>query len=172
MSSYINYKFYDFISIIRMNKNYSKKCKNSYLSIKYEYNCNNNDKLLLLGEEFLKKNKRNIIYIYNHKKNKLKEEIKIENKINTYIKIQMIFLNNFNSVNSMFKNCNSLISIKGELFLKINELDGVEDFFYNCTSLESLNCVFNFNFNSKKSISFNRIFYNCSSLLNLPDISK
>ena len=60
---------------------------------------------------------------------------------------------------------------KLKIILKgINNVTNINDMFYNCLSLLSLPDISKWNTNNITNMSY--MFYNCSSLLSLPDISK
>ena len=163
-----------------------------------EYKIDGEKNIKLFGEEFVNKNKG--FYIeYNNHPIELKSEVKIESLENNSDKfeIKIKALDNINSINGMFSECESLRSVKGLEHININGLTDLSDVFCGCKSLISLSDISKWdtsnitnmsnifyecfsletipdisNWNTGKLIKIAKMFYGCSSLKTLPDISK
>ena len=71
--------------------------------------------------------------------------------------------NNISSLNMLFKNCDSLISVDFTYFNSDN-IDNMAELFSECSLLESINFT---NFNTSRVIKMNYMFYQCESLTSL-----
>ena len=84
---------------------------------------NNKERVKILDEDFIKKNKNKTKIIYKNKIYELKEYFEdIDNKYNhkELIKFKLIFIHNIIDMKYMFFNCDSLISLSdnNEIILK------------------------------------------------------
>ena len=103
-------------------------------------------RLKIFGKAFVENNYYKCFIIKNNKKYELREifnDDDLPEEINNEIKIKLKILKNFTDMNRMFEDCSSLFSIDKN-FSKLN---------------------------TSKVTSFKRLFFGCSSLESLPDIS-
>ena len=77
--------------------------------------------------------------------------------------------NDFRTMNQMFYNCSSLVSLMGISLWDTCNVRSMGGMFYNCSSLLFLPDISKWDTCNVKS--FVKMFYNCSSLKSLPDIS-
>ena len=134
---------------------------------------NNKNGMNFFGNKFLKTYglNPNIFLEMDNKVYELKDHYKLlfsnkeEIKFNLYISEKEKKIN----MNSMFSNCNNLISINGISKWKKTKIINLDRLFYNCTSLSSLPDISDWDVSGLKSISF--MFYNCYSLIEFPDLS-
>ena len=83
----------------------------------------------------------------------------------------MKLLDNIIDINSLFKGCKALESIKFNYERnKKYIISNMASLFYGCSSLKHLPYIFNCDISRVKAI--NELFYECKSLKYLPDISK
>ena len=141
------------------------------------------DIIKINNDKNIKNNLNKIMDIYNKMKKKFNQMTIVYNKKNEN-RIQ-IFGSNFVFINK--NNCKilyedieyplgdfvDLIDINGETFeIKLKEIDNITDMsemFYNCSNLSSLPNISNWN--TSNVIDMRCMFYKCSSLSSLPDIS-
>ena len=96
------------------------------------------------GNEFIKINHQKAYLIINNKRSNLSE--KILNGNNNFIKIKFKLLDNMFNINSMFKECLNLIYIDdGISNWKSNKLKKINNMFYGCSSLKSLSDISKWN---------------------------
>ncbi len=148
LEKYKNYLTFNKLKIFKENNNnlnkiFEKDIKNlNKIKIKYKVNENDN-KIRIFGDTFVKNN-RNICYIINNgKKYNLNNYFNIRNKKIKHLVIELVGISKFTNLKKMFKDC-----------IKLNKLPDISIWNINSASF------------------FSYIFYNCSSLSNLPDISK
>ena len=180
-----------------------------------EYRTLIEEKIKILGEKFVDKNKYKCKIIYNEKESDLTEYFKNDNKDNhaNILKIQLTISKNITDISCMFHECKALLSIKDISNLDNSNTINLNRSFsdYNSNySLVKSNCSSETGNKSfyDDSIKFSRIhsntntsdltgindiinndniflkqtfynvtnmsfmFYGCSSLISLPDISK
>ena len=66
---------------------------------------------IILGDEFIKRNKNKIKLIFNNKKFPVKSSISSEEIKDKYFKIRLLLFNNISNRSCMFKNCSTLLEI-------------------------------------------------------------
>ena len=169
----------------------------SEISIIYNIDKRENDKIRLFGELFVKNNKINCKMIIENEEYELKDEYIIKNNKNDKLKIILKGIDNITDMSYMFFNCSSLSSLPdiskwntnnvtnmSYLFNGCPKLKSLPDIskwntnnvkymsgmFSQCTSLSSLPAILKWNTNNVTKIS--GMFYNCTSLSSLPDISE
>ena len=151
----------------------------------------------IIGKEFHKKNNNKGRIIYNNKKINLSEGLfHLINIKNDYLKIQMTLRMDCCNKSCMFKDCSSLIHLKfdndisNDEFKDISIYDKNIDIDFNNKKEESfdedknhfpyteIEVIPNIKRNLREEYkcdtnisAMNEIFYNCSSLISLPDIS-
>ena len=86
----------------------------NYIIAKYKINKNNEKRTKILGEDFIKRNRKKCKIIYKNKIYELKEYF--EDIYNNYhhkdiVKIKLLFIHNNIDMSNMFYNCDSLISL-------------------------------------------------------------
>ena len=128
------------------------------------------EKIKLFSEEFVNKNKGCFIE-YNNQNIELKSELKLESLENNSDKLEIKIkeLDNIKSINGMFSECGSLLSVKGLENININGLTDMSGIFYKCKSLTHLSDISKWDTSNITNMS--NIFYECSSLETIPDIS-
>ena len=144
-----------------------KNDKNKIPMITMTYKINNNDeKIKVLGENFVKKNKGKCKFLINEKKYNISEYIKSSKfSINKDVTQFIVILTDFKSetftdLSYMFYNCKSLTSLDFQLFNTQNVTD-LNSMFYECHSLSSLDLS---SFNTENVTNMQFMFYNCISL--------
>ena len=160
-------------------KNEITKKVSYYIIAKYKPDKNNEDKVKILDEDFIKRNKNKVKLIYKNKIFELKEyfeDIDINYNHKDVIKLRIKFINNIIDMSYMFYNCDSLISLSDNnetdincLFL-IMHIINIHGMFYGCKSLISIPDTSKWN--TSKIICMHGMFYGCKSLRSLPDISE
>jgi len=146
---------------------YKKYIKSNIGKMIYK-NTGNNKKITLFNKIFISNNKKRAKIIINNKQYELKENLENQKHFEQIIKIKSfdyIFY-----LNCMFKDCESLFSIKNFQNINSNNLKEVYNLFAGCNSLLYIDDISNWNMNKINNIC--QIFYKCSSLKELPDISK
>jgi len=166
-------------NIIYLNYNKKKKeSSNKYIKIIYykrkkEKNIgkmifnNNNEKIKLFDKVFISNNIKRTKIIFSNKQYKVKENIENHKK---NIKIKIKFLDNIIKMNSMFKECNSLISVINFQNINTKYLKTLYDLFNGCNSILYIDDISNWNISNINNIS--KLFFRCCSLGSLPNISK
>ena len=111
--------------------------------------------------------------------NKLQNMKNIDVNLNTYFSGSFSLNDNnyqsslnsnyITSINKIFYNCKSLITLPDISKWNISQVRDLSMIFYNCSSLKSLPDISKWNTNNV--INMEGLFYNCSSLISLPDIS-
>ena len=130
----------------------------------------NDDKKQILGENFIKRNNNKKFLLNINNKNYKFEKKYLKMFGTTIIRIIIIILDNIYKLDSMFKDCNSLINIH-KMKLKKRNIKTISNLFYGCTSLENLSDDIS-NFDLSKVTNIEGIFYGCNNLAKIPDISK
>ena len=129
------------------NKKYNKK-----KITKINYFINNDGKIKIFGNIFVKNNRKNCRLIINNKEKKLKEyeilnKIKENNKINIkkIKKIKIKIYDNLLNIEKMFEECKSIKIINK---INISYVRNMSKIFYGCTSLKSLPDISKWNTNN------------------------
>ena len=126
-----------------------------------------NKEIKIFGKLFVLNNIKIAKIIINNKQNELKEKIGNEKHI---FKIKIKFLNNIVYLNSMFENCQTLLSVNNFLNLNPKYLKEISYLFYGCGSLLYINDLSNWD--TSKITNIEEMFSGCSNLKSIPDISK
>ena len=122
------------------NKNKSFKIKRNKM-IKLEYKYDNKEKnIYFLGMNFIKSNKNKCYIIFNNKQYKLTNNIKElkDIKKKSIIQIKLRILENIIDLAYMFFYCSSLIYLKNISNINTNKVNNMSNLFYGCSSLSSL----------------------------------
>ena len=143
-------------------KEYDKIPKNS-LIIEYH---NNNSKIKILDNYFVKNNKDNCYMIIENKRYNIEEYCPIKVKAEK-MKIKLIENRIIFNMSRMFSECSSLPNISK---WNTNNVFNMSYMFYNCSTLTSLPDISKWNTNNVTNMSY--MFSNYSTLSSLPDISK
>ena len=155
----------------------------------------------IFGEEFVKNNSENFIFIYDDDEYKLTEYFEVEKIRNIdkdlfEIKLQVI-KNNITDLSEMFDECTLLYSLPDICFLDTSNVTNMNGMFLGCKSLYYLSDISKWNtsnvesmkgmFNGCKSLSFlpnistwdvsnvidmSYMFMNCKSISNFPDLTE
>ena len=141
--------------------------------IELNYQSNNDGKLRIFGNKFVKNNinKCKIIYEYDeYDLTKFIDDIYNDYEPNEIIKIKLKGINNVTDMSYMFSGCSSLSSLPDIATLNTSHVIDMSLMFDDCSSLSSLPDISKWDISNVRSI--NCMFSGCSSLSTLPDISK
>ena len=127
-----------------------------------------NKEIKIFNKIFISKNKEKAKIIISNKQFELKENL--ENKKYFFQIIKIKFFDYIFYLNCMFKDCESLSSVKNFQNLNTKHLKEIYSLFAGCNSLLYIDDISNWNMNKINNIC--QIFYKCSSLESLPNISK
>ena len=159
-------------------ENKRKKKTLYYITAKFRQSLKNEEYMKILGDYFIKKNKKNCKIIYKNKIYDLKtyfEDIYINNNHNNEFKIKIFFINNIIDMSDMFYDYTSLFSLKinNETNQNISFLHlyikNLKDMFFDFKFLATLPELLNWNISNIKDMRY--ILYECNSLKSLPCIS-
>ena len=134
---------------------------------------NDENKIRIFGEYFVKNNSNKAKIIIENKEYDLIEYFNLKDYTNnklTELHIKLKNINEMNNLKFMFSNCSSLSSLPDISKLNTNNVTNMSYMFRNCSSLSSLPDISKWNINNVNDMS--GLFYGCSSLKSLPDISK
>ena len=127
-------------------------------------------KVKILDERFCLANYQKSNIIYNDQEYPLESYFFIEDSKNEILNIKLKGITNITWICEMFKNCSSLISLPdiSKMQIKTDNMSGI---FSGCTSLNHLDAnISKWDTILVKDMSF--MFYSCSSLTKIPDISQ
>ena len=130
---------------------------------------NNESKIRIFGEKFVKNNKDNCYIISYDKKYKIQEFFPIKTNYKN-IKLNLIESRIIFDMNNMFSGCSSLSKLPNISKWNTENVVDMSWMFSNCSSLSSISDISKWNTNNVKDMS--GMFSFCSSLSSLPDISK
>ena len=142
------------------------KSKNKFAKLKYFTEGKN---ILNIFGNIKKINKKIIRIFFENKEKFLIKKIKVRDGIHI-AKIKIILLEYIVNFESLFRGCNSLISIKIKSDSHKKLIKGIKKLFCGCSSLVELPKTFKCEISDVNDIS--EIFSDCSSLNSIPDISK
>ena len=144
--------------------------KFDYITI--NYNIKENDiKVRIFGENFVKNNKNICQIIYEDECCELTQFLNIKNlENNKILEIKLIGINNIVDASYMFYDCESLKSLPDIPNWNTKNVTDMSHMFWGCKSLISLPDISNWN--TKNVTNMSRMFFGCLSLISLPDISK
>ena len=124
----------------------------------------------IFGEKFVEKNS-DLKFIYEGKKYNIKSFLSASEIKSNTINIYLSGFNNSIDLSHMFSCCEEENYISFDSFLRYNHIIDISYMFYNCSSLISLpDDILKWDISNVTNIS--SIFSHCYSLQNLPDISK
>ena len=142
---------------------------NDYITIRYKIN--RSEDINIFDYQFVKKYKNICKIIYQNKKLKLREYLKLENpKSNNFLEIKLTGINFIEDASYMFYDCCSLISLPDIFKWNTSKIKNMSYMFYFCFELKSLPDISKWNTNNVQDMSY--MFYYCPALKSLPDISK
>ena len=121
----------------------------------------------IFGNEFVKINKKKAYLIINNKQKNLSTQI--PNGKNNILKLKLKLLDNIININSMFKDCQTLLFLSDFSKGFVKNINNIESMFKGCKLLKFLPDILNWN--TKNISNMSKFFYGCSSLKSLPDIS-
>lgn len=166
-----------------------EKSPKNKIKIKIQASKDESHIINILSSEFVEKNKKickieinsieedltnkfNIkdIQITNSESEFQNSNIPMIYKDNVTFQFSLICYDDIVDMNSMFKECSSLISILGIENLVNNKVTNISHMFENCTSLNFIPGISEWDISNISDISY--LFNNCFSLEFLPDISK
>ena len=166
--NYNNY--FHYINIKNCYKYMQKKYDvNNQIIIEYKIQ-NEDKKIRIFGDYFVKNNKIKCLIICDDSEFELDEYFALKNFVNNKIlKIKLIGINNITNMECMFYECSSLESISNISKWNTGDISNMEFMFYGCNSLKTLPDISKWNTNNVTNLRY--IFGECSSLVTLPDIS-
>ena len=132
-------------------------------------NKNNEDKIRLFGEDFVKNNKNNCYILINNHISELCEFYNCDKKKKEKEIIVHLIKEKRMSIKGIFNNCKNLVNISNISKWSTHLVNDMSNMFYGCSSLLSLPDISSWITINVKNMS--NMFYGCSSLSSLPDIS-
>ena len=166
-------KIKDIINLeIEMNKENVKNTEENINQMTIRYGVNNQKKITLFGEEFVKKNKNNC-YLLLPSKEKIEIPVNIELSNDfkgNILEIKLIETNPITDMSNLFYKCESLDSIQDMDKWDTKNVTNMSCMFCKCTSLTSL--VGMCDWDTKNVTDMSYLFKECKSLKTLPDMSR
>ena len=166
--------FIDFVELICEGCFIDEIPSNYYTEISIDYKINDH-KINIFGEEFVKNNINNCSMNINGKEYQLHtildlNELQNYDKNKNILHIKLKGIDKVINMNSIFKNCSSLLSVSDIHRWNTENIVNMKGVFSNCEILTHLPDISLWNTKNVTDISY--MFFNCKSLLTLPDISK
>ena len=159
--------------IQKANNSNSKKAQAQQLTILYEIKNEKNSRVRIFNNKFVEKNKSKCSIIINGEKRQMKEYFTVQNKdkITDVLELRLEFNKNekIENLEFMFCECTSLLSVVNMSKLDTSNCTSFERMFYNCSSLISLPDEIT-EWNTSNVINMGEMFFNCSSLKSMPDL--
>ena len=152
------------------NSNFIKG-NNQSISLIYKIS-KDDSKVKIFGQDFVKHNYKKCKIIYQNKEFELKEYLEINKNKNKdeKIEIKLVILSNLTNMSNMFYYCSNLISVPDISKIDTSFVYYMHSVFSHCSSLSQIdNNISKWNISNVEDISY--LFYSCSSLKSLPDIS-
>ena len=132
---------------------------------------NENSKIKIFNEEFVKNNEPNFKMVYNGKESNLTPFLEISsNKLTSIVEIVLHQTNEITNLSGMFYGCDRLYSCSSLSKLNVENVIDISGLFRNCINILKLPDISNWNTSNVNNMSY--IFSGCNSLYSLPDISK
>ena len=131
---------------------------------------NNDKKVKIFGQKFIKNNKDNCQIIYEDKQYEINEYFNIPDNIKDELKIKLKGINAIINMSCLFYKCSSLFSIPDISKWDTSNVINMSYLFGKYKNLENLRDISNWNTSNVKYMQ--GIFMGCKSLKSLPDISK
>jgi surface protein len=127
-------------------------------------------KIRLFGEEFVKNNKNNCNILINEKEQELTEFFKTKQN-EEIIKVRIIFKNEISDMSYMFSNCVELIHLPENMSKwDISKVSNINYMFNACTELIKFPDLSLWNTSGITTMI--GVFSNCENITSLPDLSK
>ena len=143
---------------------------NNQISIEYNIQ-SNEDSIKILGNQFVKNNKKNVLIKYEREEFELDGYFELKNNDNNNtLNIKLICINNVTDMSYMFSECTSLISLSDISKWNTNNVINMSYMFDQCTSLNSLPDISKWNTN--KDTNMRDMFSECISLEFISNLSK
>ena len=135
----------------------------------FEYLIDQDDKIKIFGNRFVKNNKDNCYIIHNEKKYELTPEFNVkETKLfSNTLEIKLKINNPLTNISYMFNNCKNLKSLKKISYFNEFHFTNLSHLFSGCYLLQKLPDEISL-WNTEKVISMEALFYDCSNLHLLP----
>ena len=133
------------------------------------YKKNNEDKIKIFDNKFVKKNKEKCKIRINGIENELIDYYQLKEN-ESIIKVEFIINNNIFDLSYMFYECSSLSSVEEISNIETTTFTNMSYMFYGCSSLSSLKGISSLETENVTNMSY--MFYGCSSLSSLDEISK
>ena len=147
------------------------QAKIEYKIIKNKKDNNENPKIKIFNEEFVKNNESNFKMVYNGNESNLTPFLDIStNKPTNIVEIVLRQTNVITNLSGMFYGCDRLYSCSGLSKLNIENVTDISGLFRNCINILKLPDISNWNTSNINNMSY--LFSGCNSLYSLPDISK
>ena len=163
---------------LNINNNVKKQFNNE-ITLIYNIDCEKGkqeQKIRILGSEFVKNNKDKCKIIFNNKEMELKEILQINNCeiTNNQLKILLKGINKITDASSMFYSCTSLISLSDIDKWDTSNVVKMDYMFQWCINESNKNISFSgiSNWDTSNVKSLEEMFQSCRELECLPDISK
>ena len=158
-------------SFTNVKKKKGKIDKTNELILKYINNKNEKD-INLLGDKFISNNKDKCHIFFNGKQQDLRKSYNKRkfNITNNILEVKLIFSSQLIDMSTMFKDCQTLISIKNIDRIDTSKVTNMNHLFCGCSSLQSLPDISIWD--TSKVTNMRYMFGDCSSLKELPDISE
>ena len=128
---------------------YKKYIKTNVGKMIYKIN-GNNKKITIFNKKFISKNKERAKMIINNRLYELKENLEHQNHFFQIIKIK--FFDHIIFSNCMFKDCESLYSVKNFENINTKHLKKIYSLFEGCSSLLYIDDISNWNMNKINNI--------------------
>ena len=144
------------------NKNLEISCYKNYIKSnigKMIYKNNgNNRQIKIFNEIFISNNKKRAKIIINNKQYELKDNLENQKHFKQIIKIK--FFDCIFYLNCMFKDCESLSSIKNFQNINMNKINDISQMFFKCSSLKEISDISKWDLSNIKNMSF--LFAECT----------
>ena len=154
------------------NKNNSNFIDNNKNEITIIYKINNENKVKIFGDKFVKNNKNKCYMIIDNIKKEISEYIELSEELKKQktIQIKLRDIQNITDMSYMFGDCKSLSSLPDIYKWDTKNITNMSYMFYFCESLSSLPDISKWD--TKNVTNMRTMFCSCYSLSSLPDISK
>ena len=123
----------------------------------------------LFNYNFVKNNKDYCDYIMNGKEYKLSKELKIDFSKTSKIEVKLTGVNNISDASFMFDKCEAISSF-GAVKWNTANIKNMSFMFYDCSSVLNLPDMSKWNTSNVENMKY--MFYNCASITSMPDISR
>ena len=147
-------------------------CANDEITISYNIKDlkENEKKVRIFGDEFMKNNINNCQILFEGKKMELNSFFDTEGINKDILEIRLKGIQKVTDISNIFSLCESLISVPDISKWNTSCITNMSSMFKGCKSLKNLPDLSKWNTSSAKNMS--NMFSDCETLTNLPDISK